>query len=158
MPRSPAPLGSRDVLLDANALFLPFRTSLSLEQEVERLLPGAKILVPSSVVEELGRLQARNVPLAHAARELAERFPRVNVERSGDAGILEAALARGASVVTADRALALRLRARGVRVLRPRDRARLEQTERLARRSRPGAERTADRPRRPGQSHARAKR
>jgi len=82
--------------------------------------------VPSSVRDELDRLVADGTPQATAARTMAERFPVVRARGRGDAAVLEAAVRRGAWVVTADRALAARLVAVGVTVLVPRDRHRLE--------------------------------
>jgi rRNA-processing protein FCF1 len=114
------------VLLDANALLLPVRTLFPLESEVDRINPGARLVVPSSVIDELGRLVARGVSGARGALALAQRFPVIPVEGRGDAAILRAAVRHGAWVVTADRALAEQLRRQGVNVLVPRDRHRLE--------------------------------
>jgi rRNA-processing protein FCF1 len=114
------------VLLDTNALLLPFRTGFPLEAEVGRACPGAPIVVPSSVLDELGRLAARGILEARGASALAERFPVLSVEGRGDAAVLDAAVRYHAWVVTADRMLAQRLRRRGVTVLVPRDRHRLE--------------------------------
>jgi len=114
------------VLLDANALLLPVRTRFPLEAEVDRASPGARLVVPSSVIDELDRLVARGVPEARGALALAQKFPVVPVEGRGDLAILATAVRLGAWVVTADRALAERLRREGVSVLVPRDRHRLE--------------------------------
>ncbi|MGA9043658.1 MAG: hypothetical protein ACLP8V_01095 [Thermoplasmata archaeon] len=114
------------MLLDANALLLPVRTRFPLEAEVERVRPGAHLVVPTSVIEELETLAARGVPGARAATALAQKFPALAVAGRGDAAILNAAVRHGAWVVTADRALAERLRRRGVSVLVPRDRHRLD--------------------------------
>ena len=113
------------MLLDTNATLLPFRTGIALDAEVERLVPGAEIAVPSSVLAELDRLAARGVRHAAAARELAARRRRVEAEGRGDRAVVAAATALGAAVLTADRELARALLARGVDVLVPRDRARL---------------------------------
>lgn len=114
------------MLLDANALLLPARTRFPLEAEVERIRPGARIVVPSSVVQELDRLVARGVRGAATAAALARLYPVLPVEGKGDSAILEAAVQGRAWVVTADKALAERLRRRGRPVLVPRDRHRLE--------------------------------
>ena len=114
------------MLLDANALLLPVRVRFPLESEVDRVHPGARLVVPSCVIDELDRLVARGVRGARAAAALARDFPILPVEGRGDAAILQAAVRHGAWVVTADRALAERLRRRGVSVLVPRDRHRLE--------------------------------
>jgi rRNA-processing protein FCF1 len=114
------------VLLDANALLLPVRAHFPLESEVDRIRPGAHLVVPSSVVDELAGLVARGVAGARAAFALAQRFSMLAVPGRGDMAVLEAAVRHGAWVVTADRALAERLRRRGVNVLVPRDRHHLE--------------------------------
>ena len=113
------------MLLDTNALYLPFRVGLDLVAEVERLLPGARPSVPAPVLGELDRLEARGVEHARAARALAGQFPSLAGAGRGDAGVLAAATRLGASVVTADRRFAERLRRAGVAVLIPRDRNRL---------------------------------
>jgi rRNA-processing protein FCF1 len=114
------------VLLDANILFLPVRTRFPLEAEVDRLRPGSMLGVPSSVLAELDRLAARGTPEAAAARALAARYHTVTAIGRGDDAVLRVAVRLGAWVVTADRELRARLSARGVGVLTPRDRHRLE--------------------------------
>ncbi|MGP8077678.1 MAG: PIN domain-containing protein [Thermoplasmata archaeon] len=114
------------MLLDTNALLLPFRTHLDLAGEVDRAVPGAELGVPVSVLGELDRLAARGVAHALAAGELARSFRRVPTPERGDAAIVSVALAENAVVLTADRRLADRLVAEGVSVLLPRDRTRLE--------------------------------
>jgi rRNA-processing protein FCF1 len=114
------------VLLDTNVLFLPVRAGFPLEAEVERHHPGAVLGVPTSVLGELDRLVERATPGAAAARALAGHFRAVPSHGGGDEAVLRAAVRTRAWVVTADRALRVRLNARGVRVLSPRDRHRLE--------------------------------
>jgi uncharacterized protein len=114
------------VLLDTNALFLPIRTGFPLEAEVARLLPGARLVVASSGIRELDRLTERRTPGASGARAFAEKFSQTPSRAEGDDAVLEVALRENAAVVTADRQLQQRLRRRGVRVLAPRDRHRLE--------------------------------
>jgi rRNA-processing protein FCF1 len=84
------------------------------------------VLVPSSVVGELERLVRDSTPGAVAARALADRFERAEIVARGDSGVVEAAERLRAWVVTADRALQARLVRRGITVLGPRDRSRLE--------------------------------
>ena len=89
--------------------------------------------MPTSVLEELRRLVARGVRGAIVALALAERLPSIRTDSRGDAAVIDAALARRAAVVTADRALAARLRKAGVDVFVPRDRHHLELRPGLAR-------------------------
>lgn len=114
------------MLLDANAVFLPVRVGFPLEAEVGRLRPGAVLAVPASVLAELDRLIDRRTPDSAAARALAERYRPTRSSGIGDDAILRTAVRTGAWVVTADRALRERLTAKGITVLSPRDRHRLE--------------------------------
>jgi len=117
------------VLLDTNALFLPFRDRFPLVEEVERLTAPALVGVPSSVVAELDRLVARAEVGAPLAREFARRFPIVESSGRGDQGLVELAARRRATVVTGDRELRRRLVAAGVVVLSPRGATRLVRWE-----------------------------
>ncbi|MGI0130698.1 MAG: hypothetical protein ACREDE_00540 [Thermoplasmata archaeon] len=114
------------MLLDTNALFLPIRTGFPLELEIARTVPGARVVVAASGLRELDRLVDRATPGASGARALASRFAVAPTRAEGDDAVLAVALRERAIVVTADRALQLRLRARGISVLAPRDRHRLE--------------------------------
>jgi rRNA-processing protein FCF1 len=107
------------------------------------LLPGAELAVPSAVRAEIDRLVARRASHATAARSLVDGLRAVPSALRGDAAVREAAVRLRAAVVTADRALAERLRRAGVAVLVPRDRARLEL--KLPRRPPTDAGRPADR-------------
>ncbi len=100
-------------------------------------------MVPRAVLSELEALEAREVPYARAARLFAGRFLPVASEGRGDSAVLAAARDQGAWVLTADRALAERLRRHGVDTVVPRDRTHLH----LVRGDRP-----APRPRTPDRS------
>ena len=115
----------RTVLLDANALFLPLTTGIDLEAEAARLTEGLQLAVPHSVLGELERLVAENVPFANAALSLALRFPQVPNAGRGDSAVVDLARRGGFAVLTADRALQRRLRTLGIDLVIPRDRARL---------------------------------
>jgi len=78
------------------------------------------------VLRELDRLVERGTPAAAAARSLADRFARVASSGEADEALVALATRRGWPVVTADRELQHRLVDRGVPVLVPRDRRRLE--------------------------------
>ncbi len=113
------------VLLDTSALLLPFEQGLDLEGEVARALGGCRVAVPEAALAEL-RALARDSQNARAALKLAERHEVIPTEGRGDDAILALAVREGAVVVTADRGLMARLADAGVRVLRPRERHRLE--------------------------------
>ncbi len=125
--RAPKPPGAAapPVLLDTNALLLPFREGFPLERELARVAPGRAVRVPDSARIELERLVARGVPGSPAALAWALRCGRIAAPGRGDRAVEAAARRLGAWVVTADRALARRLRARGLTVLRPSGHGRL---------------------------------
>jgi len=97
------------VILDANALLLPFQFRVNLEAELRRLLGEHEILVPSPVMDELRGL-SKSVREARGAQKLAERFRVLEVEGEADDAILEAATQMSAAVVTNDAVLLRRLR------------------------------------------------
>jgi rRNA-processing protein FCF1 len=113
------------VLLDTNVLFLPGRNGFPLAPEIERLCPGARMVVATATLRELDRLARRGVRGTEVARALAARLAAVPASAEGDDGIVEVAVRDHSIVVTADRALQVRLRRLGVAVIAPRDRHRL---------------------------------
>lgn len=106
--------GKCTVILDTNALLWQFRTNVDIEKELNRLLGGYKIIIPSSVLLELESLKDRYVG---AARKLAKRYRVVATELKGDESIINLALEHQALVVTNDKELRKRLRGRGVTVI-----------------------------------------
>jgi uncharacterized protein len=114
------------VLLDTNALLLPFTRRFPLEKEIERLVGPAQIQVPTFALAELEGLAERGVPGARPALDWSAKFPRRTTRGRGDAALLRAARPYRDWVVTSDRELQSRLRLRGVSTLIPRDRHRLE--------------------------------
>ena len=113
------------VLLDTNALLMPFSMGLDVEGEVERVIGRCRIAVPRIAIAELEAMGSslRDGP---AALKYAARFPVEETVGLGDDAIVEVATRTGATVVTGDRGLIKRLRAAGLHVLRPRQRKRLE--------------------------------
>ena len=112
------------VVLDANALLLPFQFPVDLDAELARLLGSCEVLVPTSVVRELERVAARD-RRAKAALDLARRYGRFETDAAGDEAVIAAAEALGAHVVTNDRALLAALEARGIPRIRLRGKVRL---------------------------------
>lgn len=112
------------VVLDANALMMPFQFGLNLSAEIDRLLGRSELYVPSSVRAELRKISSKD-RAAKAALELSERFASVTTVSRGDDAIIEAALALGASVVTNDSELLQKLKEKGVRRIRLRSRSHL---------------------------------
>lgn len=113
---------TQTVLMDANALMIPFQFHVNVEAEVERVITGGyEIKVPSSVIEELEdlteELGGQDQWAAKMALKLAGNFTEIDTDERGDPGILELAEAEDAVVVTNDRLLRARLRAKDVPVL-----------------------------------------
>jgi len=98
------------VVLDANALMLPFQFRVNLDAELVRLLGACDVFVPSSVLRELERLAARDRD-AKAALALAAKYAVHEAPGIGDAAVVAAAKDLRAHVVTSDRGLLAVLRA-----------------------------------------------
>lgn len=113
------------VLLDANALMMPFQFSIDLEGELTRLLGVYDLIIPSSVLEEIKGLSGTD-RRARAALDLASRYSVIEVEGRGDDAIIAAAQPAKAAVVTNDRGLRRRLKEAGLPVIYMRGKARLE--------------------------------
>ena len=115
----------REVLLDTNALLLPFRERFPLEAELGRAAAGVpgSCPTPPSESSSTWRNGGRRAPRRRSAGRAGS--PSVESPGSGDASILALAVRRGAVVVTADRGFSVRLRAAGVGVLSPRGRSTL---------------------------------
>ncbi len=112
------------VVLDSNALMMPFQFGLNLSAEIERLLGHCEMYVPAGVMSELRSLSKKE-RAAKAGLKLAERFKIAATEASGDEAILEAASALGAVVVTNDAELLEKLKAMGIRRIRLRSKSHL---------------------------------
>jgi rRNA-processing protein FCF1 len=97
------------VVLDANALLLPFQFRVNLEAELRRLVGEPEIYVPSPVLDELKGL-ARSTREARAALKLAGKFRVFDVAGGADDAVLEAASRLNAVVVSNDAALLRRLK------------------------------------------------
>ncbi|MDX1611400.1 MAG: twitching motility protein PilT [Candidatus Thermoplasmatota archaeon] len=111
----------RPVILDANALMMQFQYYLDLETELQRVIPGAyNIHVPQAIVDELEVLAEKNEgKTAEEARlsiELAKTFHVVESDaKDGDTAVIQLAEdLEGAVVVTNDKLLRARLRAKGI--------------------------------------------
>lgn len=110
----------RPVVVDTNALMMQFQYYLELESELQRVMPGAfRVVVPEAVIDELERLvEANDGKQAEEARmaiELAGTFEVVPSKKAGDEAIIElASKLDDAVVVTNDKLLRARLRAKGI--------------------------------------------
>ena|SRR5881396_616235 len=104
---------SRVVLLDANALLMPFQFRVNLETELARLMGTADFAIPRPVMTELEVLAERDRD-AQAALRLASRYRVIESHGSADDALLDLAVAHRAVVVTNDQPLLDRLRAANI--------------------------------------------
>lgn len=110
----------RPVVVDTNALMMQFQYYLELESELQRVMPGAfRVVVPQAAIDELEQLVERNegkqAEEARLAIELAGTFEVVASEKAGDEAVIElASKLDDAVVVTNDKLLRARLRAKGI--------------------------------------------
>jgi rRNA-processing protein FCF1 len=108
----------RMVVLDANALLMPFQFKINLDLELERLLGPSRIVVPECVRAEVRGLASGGDRDAKMALKLLERYETVATEYEGDEGIVELVEKNpGCAVVTNDKALRERLTPRGTRCI-----------------------------------------
>jgi len=103
----------RVVLLDANALLMPFQFRVHLDAELRRLLGDVDIAVPTPVLEELRTLAERDRK-ALAGLRLAGKYRHLEGHGSADDALLDLATRLRAVVVTNDQPLLDRLRAEGI--------------------------------------------
>lgn len=113
----------RTVIVDANALMMQFQYHVDLEQELERVIPGAfEVVVPDEVIDELEtkaeEASGKEAEEARLGIELAETFDVVEVEgdyeKTDDAIVDMASGIEDSVVVTNDKLLRAQLRAQGV--------------------------------------------
>ena len=123
-PLAPAPA----VVLDTNAILMPFTEGRRLEELLDDLLGEYTLHVPTSVVNELNHLSQNKGDLGRAAKmalKYAERAKSEPTGRMGDDGILEVSRRLGAIVVTNDKKLQIECQKSGLRVLMAREKGRL---------------------------------
>ncbi|MBI4392643.1 MAG: hypothetical protein HY556_02445 [Euryarchaeota archaeon] len=109
----------RPVILDSNALMMQFQFHIDIEAELGRIFDFPyEIIIPSVVVEELTALAGESVGKdkqeAKLALELAKNFKITESKGEGDTAILKLAESLDAIVVTNDKILRARLRAKNV--------------------------------------------
>lgn len=95
------------VVLDSNALMMPFQFRVNLDNELTRLFGEVPVFVPSSVLSELAAIEDKK---ARPALQLARKYHIVETELRGDDAVLDVAVKREAAVVTNDKELIRRVR------------------------------------------------
>lgn len=111
------------VVLDTNALLMPFEHSLNIDLELQRLIGECEIHVPAPVIGELRRSKNKH---AKAALDLARKYRIDLTDRQGDDAVVELASRLNAFVVTNDKYLISKLSARGIKVIVLRSRNHLD--------------------------------
>ena len=102
------------VVLDTNALLMPFEIRINLDLALQDLLGEARIVVPGPLVGELKHLDHK---FARAAITLARKYEIIPTKSSGDNSVIELALQTGGYVLTNDKELRRRLRKEGVPII-----------------------------------------
>ncbi len=95
------------VVLDTNALLMPFEMKMNLDISVRNVLGDVHFVVPGPLLGELKHLDNK---FARAALTLARRYEIIQTEESGDNSVIEVALKTGGYVLTNDKELMRRLR------------------------------------------------
>jgi rRNA-processing protein FCF1 len=103
------------IVLDANALLMPFQFKLNIDHELKRLFGDIEVFVPSSVLGELANVTDKN---GKAALSLARKYHIVETEMRGDDAVLHVAEERSGAVLTNDKELISRLRERHIPIIR----------------------------------------
>ena len=124
----------RVVVLDTNALMLPYQCGINLEKELNRLLGICRIIVPRTVVEEMEHLAQKEGSVGRAAKlglNIVQKrgFRLVETENPGDDGVLETALRMDAAVLTNDKELKKRAKELNLPVIYLRGEDKLEMEE-----------------------------
>jgi len=112
------------VILDTNALMMPFQFGINLDLELERLFGSFEILVPSAVVRELRSLAPTN-SIARSALRLARKYKTVESEGETDKLLVNLATDLHAVVVSNDKLVIRSLEKEGLPYVRLRSRSHL---------------------------------
>lgn len=113
VPANPHPVR---IIIDTNALMMPFQFGINIDVELQRLFGFWKIFVPRCVITELEGLSRTN-PHAKAGLSLARHYETVDTSLGGDDGVLEALRSRGNLLLTNDKELKGRATGLGYRVI-----------------------------------------
>jgi uncharacterized protein len=99
------------VVLDTNALLMPFESSINIDIGLKSLLGDCEIFVPGPVIGELRRLKSKH---AKAALALASKYKLYPMSTQGDAGVIQSAIELDAYVLTNDFPMQKKLRQAGI--------------------------------------------
>lgn len=101
------------VVLDTNALLMPFEIGINIDSEIRNILGDARIVVPGPLIGELKRLTDSN-RFAKPALALARSKEIVQCDGHGDDAVVEVAQKLNGYILTNDKEL--RRRARSLRI------------------------------------------
>jgi rRNA-processing protein FCF1 len=118
------------VALDTNMLLVPFQFGVDIIDEVQRLVPGAKLVVIRGTISELNRIAKQGVKEKKYSM-LAKKLIEVNhIEILPEDGPVDTKLVKlaekGVIIATNDRELKRRVKEVGGRVIYLREKNRLE--------------------------------
>lgn len=124
----------RAVVLDTNALMMPYQYGINIEKELTRLLGICRIIIPRTVVEEIEKLSEQEGKIGRAAKLglsiIKKRgFRLVETENMGDDGVLETAIKMDAAILTNDKELKNKARELNLPIIYLRGGTRLEMEE-----------------------------
>lgn len=95
------------VVLDTNALLMPFELKMNLDVAVLNLMGDARMVVPGPLIGELKHLDNK---YAKVALELARKYEIIQSDKGGDDAVLDVALRTNGFVLTNDKELRRRAR------------------------------------------------
>lgn len=95
------------VVLDTNALLMPFEIRINLDLALADLLGDVRCVVPGPLIGELKHLDHK---FAKAALELARKYEIIQTVLSGDDAVIEVATSTGGYILTNDKNLRQRAR------------------------------------------------
>ena len=110
------------VVLDTNALLMPFEFKINVDLELQGLLGDYEAYVPGPAIGELKRSKSK---FANVALKLAGKYKRYETAIQGDEGIIAAAIDLNAYVVTNDALMRAKLRRAGIKCIFLRSRSHL---------------------------------
>ena len=99
------------VVLDTNALLMPFEIRINIDLALRDLLGDVRCVVPGPLIGELKHLDHK---FSKAALELARRYEIVQTPFSGDDAVVDVAESTNGYILTNDKSL--RARARDKRI------------------------------------------
>ena len=104
------------VVLDANALMMPFEYRINLDSELRKLVGDVEIYVPSCIIGEIKKLAAKRWE-AKAALKLLKKYKICKTDSMGDEGVVECGEKLKAIVVTNDKKLQKKLKEKGIKII-----------------------------------------